>query len=158
MPPKRLRQKTTPEGPIRELWEELNVTSAAKLKTAQRKRDIPYNAQDAVVMVKRSEARQLVPKKHPCTRQVWSTSPNNTWQAYLIDYTAMSSSKRGKPYTHILAVMDMCARRLFMRPLERTPPQDVIRAFKELAAEPGHPKDLNTDKGAVHRRYLWEAP
>ena len=53
-----------PSDPVRELWEELNFTSAAKLKTAPKQRVIPYNAKDVDNMVKRSEARQLQPKKN----------------------------------------------------------------------------------------------
>ena len=60
-----------PSDRVRELWEELNFTSAAKLKTALKQRGIPYNAKDVDNMVKRSEARQLLPKKHIYKGKTW---------------------------------------------------------------------------------------
>ena len=148
-----------PSDQVRELWEELNFTSAAKLKTALKQRGIPYNAKDVDNMVKRSEARQLLPKKHPYKGKIWSTSPNDRWQADLIDYTARPSSKGDTKYTHILAVMDIFTRRLFTRPLTGTKPKEVVEAFKEIVAEHGHPRELNTDKGqeftdATFEKYL----
>ena len=118
-----------PSDQVRELWEELNFTSAAKLKTALKQRGIPYNAKDVDNMVKRSEARQLLPKKHPYKGKIWSTSPNDRWQADLIDYTARPSSKGDTKYTHILAVMDIFTRKLFTRALTGTKPKEVVEAF-----------------------------
>ena len=82
-----------PSDQVRELWEELNFTSAAKLKTALKQRGIPYNAKDVDNMVKRSDARQLLRQEHTYKGKIWSTSPYDRWQADLIEYTAIPSSK-----------------------------------------------------------------
>lgn len=150
MPPKRLRQKTTLEDPVRELWAELNFTSAAKLTVALRHRGILYNANAVGVMVQRSEARHLLPNTHPDTGNIWPTGPNDRWQAGLIDYTARPSSKLVKTYTHILAVMDIFTRRLFTRPLEGTAPHAVMETFKDIVAEQGHPREHG--QGAISYR------
>ena len=50
---------TAPSDPVRELWEDLNMPGAAKLKTALRQRGIPFKDAEVDALVKKSEARQL---------------------------------------------------------------------------------------------------
>ena len=138
---------------IKEIYEELNRPSAAKLKQALKAQNIPISKEDAKqidVLTRKDTGKQLIAPRAQYKGKITSTGINERWAADLIDYTANPSKPRGEKY--ILVAQDIFTRKLYARALFKNDPRTVASAFKEIIKEAtadgdNVPTQLNTDKG-----------
>ena len=73
------RQTPPPAYRIRGVFEELNFPSRDKLKTALRKRGIPYTDEELDDVVKKSGARQIYAPRSVYPGKVASHAPDTRW-------------------------------------------------------------------------------
>ena len=145
------------EEAIREVAEELNYPSAAKLKKVLESRGIKASTKEVNAVVQGQSVRQVQAPAYRFDGKIASHELNDRWFADLVDFTAAPSdggkktslrpTKDGERY--VLVVQDVFSRKLFTRAILDKRPETVARAFGEILAECGvKPKSVTSDLGA----------
>ena len=142
----------------REVFEELNVPSALRLKRVLNARQIPYTSQEVDRLVRGETTRQAQAPRYKFDGKIAATDLNSLWFADLIDFTAAPSEDTGKDLglrptasgdKYILVVQDVFSRFLYTEALLDKRPQTVASAFQTILNSAGVvPKALRFDKGA----------
>ena len=82
---------------IRQVFEELNRPSAARLKTALKQRDIAYGTKTVNEVVSKSTEKQLqLPVYNYKEGKITAAAPNSRWQIDTMDLTSKPSRKKGE--------------------------------------------------------------
>ncbi len=82
---------------IREVFEELNRPSVARLKTALKQRDIPFDTKSVNEVVSKStEKQQELPVYNYKEGKIAATAPNSRWMIDTVDLTAKPSKVKGE--------------------------------------------------------------
>ena len=135
---------------IKAVFEELNRPSAARLKTALKQRDIPYDTKTVNEVVSKSTEKQLqLPVYNYKQGKITATAPNSRWQIDTIDLTSKPSKRKGEkdPYKYIVACVDVFTRKLMAQATTSVSPAVVAQVFEEFTAQHGVPKQLDSDPG-----------
>ena len=75
------------------------------------------------------------------------------WEADLADMQNLAEHNNG--IKHLLVIVDVFSRFLWVRPLQDKKAKTVIAAFKDILSGPRRPKSIRTDKGSeFYNRYL----
>jgi hypothetical protein len=138
-------QSETPEElgrRIAALYRELSYPSAAKFRTALRKKGIQLSAESVKELVADQGARQLTAPPPRWIGHVTATRINERWAADVMDFTAKAT--KGSP-SFILVVQDVFSRFLFARALRSK--TEVEAAFLRMV-KGRKVEELNTDKGS----------
>jgi len=131
---------------IRDLFEELNQPSAARLKAVLKRRGIEYDAADVDALVRKSGQRQIFAPRQQYPGKVTAPARNTRWAADSIHLASNPSKPGGEKY--ILVAQDIFSRRLFAEALQTISGPAVTRAFERFTALEGIPLELSTDEGS----------
>ena len=80
---------------------------------------------------------------------------DDQWDADLMDMTKLSKKNDG--YAHVLMVIDIFSKFLWMRPLKDKKGETVTKAFEDILREGRHPTRIRTDKGQEFRSKAFNA-
>ena len=132
---------------LRELFEELNQPSAAKLLAAARKRKIlNVTAQQAKEVAQTDSTRQVfTAKAFPQKGSIPATNPRDRWQADLLSFQQYDAAQnKGSKYA--LIVVQVFDRQVKIADLKTKTPEDVWSAFQEIMGKfSGKPSRLDVD-------------
>ena len=131
---------------VRDLLEELNRPSAARLKTALRARGIAYDPKVVDAVVSRSTEKQQQAPAYRYSGKIVSTDVNARWAIDTINLT----SRPSKGQRYIVVCQDIFTRRVFAKASPSVSPAAVGQIFESFVAQHGVPKELNTDSGAEY--------
>ena len=96
---------------VRDLFEELNRPSAARLKTALRARGIAYDPKVVDAVVSRSTEKQQQAPAYKYTGKIVSTDANVRWAMDTINLT----SRPSKGQRYVVVAQDIFTRRVFAK-------------------------------------------
>jgi len=145
------------EEAIREVAEELNFPSAAKLKKVLESRGIKASTKEINAVVQGQSVRQVQAPAYRFNGKIASHELNDRWFADLIDFTAAPSdggrktslrpTKDGERY--VLVVQDVFSRKLYTKALLDKRPETVSGGFEQILADAGvKPNSVTSDLGA----------
>ena len=80
---------------------------------------------------------------------------DDQWDADLMDMTKFSKTNNG--YAHVLIVIDIFSKFLWMRPLKDKKGENVTMAFEDILENGRHPQRTRTDKGQEFRSKAFNA-
>ena len=130
---------------IEEVYAELNYPTKRKLALALNTRHIPFTGAQLEDLTRKSGVRQIFGPPPKYDGKITSAHMNERWQADLVD---MTSKPGANGEDHILFVMDIFTRRVWVRAIVGSSASVVADAFESILEETGtHPTQLNTDGG-----------
>ena len=131
---------------IKQVFEELNRPSKARLATALKQRGIAYSTKDLEEVVSK------LPVYNYKEGKIAATSKNSRWMVDTVDLTSRPSTAKGQkePYKYIFCCIDVFTRKLMAKPSTSISPEAAARAFEEFTTEHGIPKQLDSDSGAEY--------
>lgn len=130
---------------LKELYEEYGYPGQSRLyKIAKDNKLKVTQKQVKEFLKKQSVQQQHTQIKKKKKGHIVALSPNNIFQADLLDYTKYSRNNEG--YKWILIAMDVFTRKAYARPLKNKKPSSVANAFKEII-ENNKPIEVMTDNG-----------
>ena len=138
---------------IKQVFEELNRPSKARLAIALKQRGIAYSTKDLEEVVSKStEKQQQLPVYNYKEGKIAATSKNSRWMVDTINLTSRPSTAKGQKesYKYIFCCIDVFTRRLMAKPSTSISPEAAARAFEDFTAEHGIPKQLDSDSGAEY--------
>ena len=132
---------------LRAVWLEAGRPGVDKFYAAVLRSGLAVRRQAAQEFVKRQETRQVFAPGPKSGGRVTAARLDDRWQADLIDWKQMDSSKN-KGYTNVLVVVDVFSRFAWAIPMESKTIEATTIAFDGIMRESGRrPLEVDTDGG-----------